>query len=141
AAPVVVGFGNARIDPDGLPVLTDRLVEPAGGKQRITPVVVRDTVRLEAKGLLILGDRLIPPALLGQRAAPAVLGFGVGWVYPRGLAVVGKRLLEPAGGKERVAPVIMGGCTPGREMESLPVAIDGCGEHSLLGQRVPPLDP
>ena len=85
-----------RPDFQGLPVVQDRLVQPAARGQGDADVVVRQgVVRLESQCLPEVREGLVQPALPDQGGAQVAVGLGVGGLDFDCLAVVRHGLVRP----------------------------------------------
>ena len=143
-----------RIEPEGLLVVADRLVQPVGVPRAEAEVVSGEAeLRIELEGPMVvdqplrrpraeddvvgLGVRgvdlhgppaavhgLVQPALAGQGDAEHVLGQGERGVDPQGLSVVDERLVQPGLVGPDLAEVVVGRRQPGVEPDGLAEVVD-----------------
>src|SRR5262249_4347911 len=91
---IVVGFGVLRVEPDGLVVIRDSLVELPLLVVGDSPVVEGEGVLgVEADGLRVIGDGLVVLPLVGVGNSPVAVGVGGLGVEADGLAVVADGLV------------------------------------------------
>ena len=83
---IAVRFGVIGLEPNGLPIGSDRLVKLPLVFQGVAEIAVRfGVIRLEPNGLPIGGDRLVKLPLVRQGVAEIAVRFGVIGLEPNGL--------------------------------------------------------
>ena len=140
AAPVVVGFGIARLQADCFIVVRDGFLMPAKTVLRVAPVAVGfGQVRLQADCLVVVRDGFFMPAEAVLRAAPVVVGFGITRLQADCFVAIRDGFLVPAEAVLRSAPVVVGFGITRLQADCLVVIRDGLLVPTKVVLRVAPV--
>ena len=93
-SPVDIGFGVFRIEPDGLIVVGNGLVDPAFPSSAAPVGIGYGIFRIEPNGFAVVSDGFVGGCLLLVGDASATVGFGQFRVEPSGLRAVRDGLVE-----------------------------------------------